>query len=157
MAQDLVTRLTANNTDLKKKLAESKAKVQELEASVKRLNATQRTNQQTISKLGQAYNRLHKENKLLKQFQSLNSIMPTTCGSFGSLGTMIGKIPPQAIAATAALAGLSKGVSDNVKLNMELDVSLSALKAITGDTTEAMNTYREAAIQMGRTTPQTAS
>ena len=52
MAQDLVTRLTANNTDLKKKLQESKIKVQELEASVKRLNATQKTNQQTITKLG---------------------------------------------------------------------------------------------------------
>lgn len=157
MAQDLVTRLTANNTDLKKKLQESKVKVQELEASVKRLNATQKVNQQTITKLGQAYNKVHKENKLLKQFQSLNSMLPNMGNGFGSLSTMIGKITPQAAAATAAFAMLSKGVSDNIKYNKELDVSLSALKAITGDSTEAMNTYREAAIQMGRTTPQTAS
>ena len=157
MAQDLVTRLTANNTDLKKKLQESKIKVQELEASVKRLNATQKTNQQTITKLGQAYNKVHKENKLLKQFQSLNIMLPNMGNGFGSLSTMIGKITPQTAAATAAFAMLSKGVSDNTRFNKELAVSLSALKAITGDSTEAMNTYREAAIQMGRTTPQTAS
>ena len=157
MAQDLVTRLTANNTDLKKKLQESKIKVQELEASVKRLNATQKTNQQTITKLGQAYNKVHKENKLLKQFESLNIMLPNMGNGFGSLSTMIGKITPQTAAATAAFAMLSKGVSDNTRFNKELAVSLSALKAITGDSTEAMNTYREAAIQMGRTTPQTAS
>ena len=127
MANDLVTRLLLNNKNFDNNLKESTRQVKQFQTNVANID---RGIQASLGKIPTVINPLS--------------------ASFSGLALSVAGVG-------TAVAGLGSVFMDNVNYNKELNNSLSALNSIIGGTTESLNTFREAAIELGRTTPQTAS
>lgn len=127
MANDLVTRLILNNKNFDSNLTKSTKQVREFQ---RKLDTVSKGFQQGFGNIPQVFN-------------------PLSSG-FTSLGVKAG-------IAGVAIAGVGKVISENIKLNSQLDYSLSGLAAILGKSSKEMNGFREAAIELGATTPQTAN
>lgn len=126
MANDLVTRLLLNNKNFDNNLKESTRQVKQFQANVGNVN---KGLQASLGKIPTVINPLS--------------------ASFSGLALSVAGVG-------TAVAGLGSVFMDNVNYNKELDNSLSALNSIIGGTTDSLNTFRDAAIELGRTTPQTA-
>lgn len=126
MANDLVTRLLLNNRNFDNNLKESTRQVKQFQANVGNVN---KGLQASLGKIPTVINPLS--------------------ASFSGLALSVAGVG-------TAVAGLGSVFMDNVNYNKELDNSLSALNSIIGGTTDSLNTFRDAAIELGRTTPQTA-